>query len=183
MPWLNKCESDRPSKHFNLTKRTGVQKLDRTPTPIHPAMYWIQILPMKRFKLSLFPGDTTLPPATSHCSRSFSSDTSYGSGTISENSPHMLLFPLAWLRQLQNNLKLGKFRPRNSVFDTTSHSTYSRNTFYLRTEDAQLFSDLKSDLGTELNSGILFRMSSNTLLCIFRIRKNMILEDCVVREL
>lgn len=91
----------------------------------------------------------------------------------------MLLSPLPWLLQLQNNLKLGKFRPRNSVFDTTSHSTYSRNTFYLKTEDAPLFTDLMSDLGTELNSGVLFRMSSNTLLCIFMIQKNMMLEDCV----
>lgn len=40
--------------------------------------------------------------------------------------------------------------------------------------------DLKSDLGTELSLGILFKTSSNTVLCSFEIQKNMIL---IVSEL
>lgn len=50
-------------------------------------------------------------------SRSFTSDTSQSPVTLGKNCPHphVLLFPPAPLFQLQNNLKLGRFRTKQAV--------------------------------------------------------------------
>lgn len=98
----------------------------------------------------------SLSQETRHCpqqplisNRSVTSDISQGPVTIGKNPPwpHVPLLPPAWLLQLQNNLKPGRIRVRNSVFVITSIGGWS--TFHLCTNMPRDLPDLKRHLGAE----------------------------------
>lgn len=118
--WLNKHESDWPANIFILQKNRYAKV--RTHSALtHSAIYQIQILSMIGFNLSPLPqGHGT---ATSNLSLAISllplTLPKVLSPWARTGHSHVTLFPLAWLLELQNNFKLGRFRARNSVFVIT----------------------------------------------------------------
>lgn len=164
---------------FSSYKKTGVQKLEHI-LLLLSAIYQIQILSMIGFNLSPLPqrhGTATsklslaigLLPLTLPKVLSPSARTGHS---------HSYPFPLAWLLELQNNLKLGKFRAINIVFVITMTGEHFTQTLKMPSDSP----DLKSYLGTESSLGntfsnVQFRISS-TLLCIFEISKKRCRLDC-----